>query len=90
MIRGATRHEVVIDFDPTVAETVADTHWHPTQHTEEHPDGSLTYRCTVDGLDEIVWWVLGYGPHAVVREPRELVERVTDLARATAERYGRS
>jgi hypothetical protein len=41
----------------------------------------------VDGLDEIVWWVLGYGPGATVIEPPELIERVRELAHATAERY---
>jgi predicted DNA-binding transcriptional regulator YafY len=87
MIRGGTQHHVVIDFTPTVADTVSETNWHATQHIDEHPDGSLTFTCDVDGLDEIVWWILGYGPHARVREPVELVNRVADLVREMAERY---
>jgi len=88
MIRGDQTYSVVITFDPEVAETVSDTNWHPTQEIEDHADRSITFRCEVEGLDEIVWWVLGYGPHAMVREPKELAERVTELSKTTAERYG--
>jgi predicted DNA-binding transcriptional regulator YafY len=87
MIRGDQTFNVTIDFDATVAETVADTNWHPTQQIDDHPDGSITFRCEVDGMDEIVWWVLGYGPHAHLREPRELADCVANLSRATAEHY---
>jgi len=69
------------------AQTMADTRWHPTQEIEEHPDGSSTFRCTVDGLDEIVWWVLSMGPHCVVKSPPELAQRVRDLADRTAANY---
>lgn len=87
MIRGDTTYDVAIRFDADFAETVADTNWHPTQQINDHPDGSITFHCRVDGLDEIVWWVLGYGPKAVVEQPTELAERVRKLAKATAERY---
>lgn len=87
MIRGDRLYEVAIRFEAEVAETVADTNWHPTQQIEEAADGSIVFRCEIEGLDEIVWWVLGYGPHAQVVEPAELAERVQGLAQATAERY---
>ncbi|QDU72629.1 helix-turn-helix transcriptional regulator [Mucisphaera calidilacus] len=87
MIRGETTYAVEILFDATVADAVSETTWHRTQEIEEHEDGSLTFRCTVDGLDEIVWWVLGYGPHAKVKQPDDLVERLRDLAERTAEQY---
>jgi proteasome accessory factor B len=87
MIRGGRTYPIVIDFGADVAETVGDTNWHSTQQIEDHPDGSITFRCKVDGLDEIIWWVLGYGPHARVREPKELAERVAALVEATILRY---
>jgi predicted DNA-binding transcriptional regulator YafY len=87
MIRGETTHRVAIRFAPEVSETVADTNWHPTQKIEDHPDGSITFRCEIDGLDEIVWWIMGYGPHAHVQEPAELADRIGQLAQATAGRY---
>lgn len=54
MIPGDTRYEVEIEVDPVFAENMADTHWHRTQRIEQHPDGSLLFRCTVDGLEGYV------------------------------------
>ncbi|MBI1338102.1 MAG: WYL domain-containing protein [Phycisphaera sp.] len=88
MIRGPRKYEVEIVFDREFAETIADTHWHRTQQAEFHEDGSITMRFKVDGLDEIVWWVLSMGPHCEVKKPPELVERVKELAQATVTRYG--
>jgi len=86
MIRGP-RCEVEIWFDPAFAQTISDTRWRPNQRFEEHEDGSATFHCVVDGLDEIVWWALSMGPHCVVKRPRELAERVRDLAASTAHHY---
>lgn len=80
MIRGKDSFDVVIAFDAEFAETIADTHWHATQRIDYHDDGSITFRCKVDGLDEIVWWVLSMGPHCRVKQPKELAARVRELA----------
>jgi predicted DNA-binding transcriptional regulator YafY len=87
MIRGSKRYDVELEFDKEFAETLADTHWHKTQEVQWHSDGSITFRCKVDGLDEIVWWVLSMGPHCVVRRPNELAERVEALAQEMVSRY---
>lgn len=87
MIRGEREYDVEIWFDPSFAQTMSDTLWHRTQTVETHDDGSATFRCKVAGLDEIVWWVLGMGPHCVVRAPTELRERVAGHARGTAALY---
>jgi len=87
MIRGDTRYDVELHFDREFAETLADTHWHATQQIDWHDDGSITFRCTVDGLDEIVWWVLSMGPHCEVKQPPELAARVKELAAGIVGRY---
>lgn len=87
MIPSDRSYDVVIDFDAAFAETIADTHWHDTQQIAWNEDGSMTFRCTVDGLDEIVWWVLSMGPHCTVRQPRELVEKVRQRAEAMVTMY---
>ena len=87
MIRGGRVFEVRVRFGPGFAETVEATLWHASQDSEWHDDGSATLSFRVDGLDEIVWWVLGYGPGAEVLEPAELRERVAALAADTAARY---
>lgn len=88
MIRGEVPYEVEIEFASEFADNIAETTWHRTQSTEYREDGSVLFRCTVDGLDEIVWWVLSMGPMCRVLEPAELADRVKDLAQKTAARYG--
>lgn len=87
MIRGKDSYQVEIDFDPEFAETIADTHWHATQEIIWNDDRSITFRCTVDGLDEIVWWVLSMGPHCIVKKPAELIERVRAMAGQVVANY---
>ena len=90
MIRGAQTFNVELHFDASFADTIADTHWHRTQDLEWHDDGSITFRCRVDGLDEIVWWVLSMGPHCLVKKPKQLAERVRELTAQTIARYERA
>jgi predicted DNA-binding transcriptional regulator YafY len=79
--------EVHIRFDPMVARNVAEVQWHGTQQAVLAADGTLDYRATVSGLNEISWWVLGYGDQAEVLEPPELRQLVAARARRMAERY---
>jgi len=87
MIRGDKGYDVELRFDAEFAETIADTHWHGTQEVTWHKDESITFRCRVDGLDEIVWWILSMGPHCTVRRPRELAQRVRELAEGIVQHY---
>jgi len=87
MIRGTKRYDIELHFAAKFAENISDTHWHDTQEIEWLDDGSIAFRCSVDGLDEIVWWVLSMGPNCRVVEPKELAERVKDLARRTEAQY---
>ncbi len=87
MIRGDKTYEVQLRFDKEFAETISDTHWHETQQIDWQDDGSITFRCKVDGLDEIVWWVLSMGPHCTVVEPAELAARVRELAAGITRLY---
>ncbi len=65
-------HEVVIRFESAVAKNVAEVVWHKTQSFKFLENGRLEYRATVSGLDEIAWWVLGYGDLAEVIKPAKL------------------
>lgn len=89
MIRGETTYAVELEFDADVAAGIGETRWHATQEIEPRPDGSILMRCTVDGLDEIVWWVLSMGPSCRVLRPAALAERVAELAARTAALYTR-
>ncbi|MBT4584964.1 MAG: YafY family transcriptional regulator [Phycisphaerae bacterium] len=87
MIPGPKDFEVEIKFDHPFSFTISDTQWHATQDIEWHDDESCTFRCTVSGLDEIVWWILGMGPSCKVIKPPELVDKVSSLTKEMAERY---
>ncbi|HVV71566.1 MAG TPA: WYL domain-containing protein, partial [Verrucomicrobiae bacterium] len=87
MIKGEREYRVVIRFDKEFAAAAAETRWHHTQEEAWDEDGALTLSFKVLGLEEIQWWVLGYGPHAHVLEPKNLAAKVRELARATARRY---
>jgi proteasome accessory factor B len=80
-------HRVRIRFEKLVARNVAEVRWHPTQQTAFQPDGSLDFRVTVSGLNEISWWVLGYGDQAEVLEPPKLRAIVAAHAQRMAQRY---
>jgi predicted DNA-binding transcriptional regulator YafY len=78
---------VVIRFKPLVAGNVAEVMWHKTQRTTFLPDGSLEFRATVSGLNEIAWWILGYGDQAEVLQPATLRRQVAQRALNMAAMY---
>ena len=80
-------HHVVIRFHPLVARNVSEVNWHKTQRTKLLDDGSLEFRATVSGLNEIVWWILGYGDQAEVLQPARLRQIVAQRAQNMATMY---
>ncbi len=87
LIRGSPTVEVHLRFSPLVSPNVAEVVWHRTQRLAWDEEGRLHFRATVDGLDEIIWWVLGYGPEVEVLAPPALRERVAEAARRTLALY---
>lgn len=77
---------VAIAFDREQAPYIRERQWHSTQQIEELPDGGLILRFENGALGEIKRWVLGYGAHARVLAPPELVQMVAaELQRAAAQ-----
>jgi predicted DNA-binding transcriptional regulator YafY len=79
--RGDQTYDVEIQFTPNAAELVTETTWHPTQTIQRHRDGGVTLTFQVDGLSEIVHWVLGWSGRAKVLRPAELRELVVEHLR---------
>jgi len=44
----------------------------------------------LNSLEEVEGWVLGFGEHATVIEPKELRERIRSAAKAICAKYGQS
>jgi proteasome accessory factor B len=83
---GSDSH-VVIRFKPLVAQNVAEVHLHKTQHVKFLPDGTLEFHAQVSGLNEIAWWILGYGDQAEVLKPAKLRQLIAQRAHNMAAMY---
>ncbi len=87
MVRGDGRFHVEIHFSNMVAGNVEEVMWHKTQRTRRKSDGALVFEVDVDGIDEIAWWILGYGDQAVVTEPEALRKLIASHAVQLAQYY---
>ncbi|MEK6676049.1 MAG: WYL domain-containing protein [Planctomycetota bacterium] len=90
MIRGDRCFHIKILFSKKVAAAVDEISWHKTKQTTFLDDGSLIFEADVEGLQEIICWVLSYGGNATVIEPPELREAVLQHVRALEEQYPRN
>lgn len=78
IFRGEPSYDVEIHFMKEAAVQVTETRWHQTQKVKKHRDGSATLSFRVDGLDEILWWLLPWTGFAQVIKPSELRERFVE------------
>lgn len=85
--RGDTSHQVVVRFDKEASSLVTETNWHPTQRVSRHKDGTVSLHFQVDGLEEIVHWVLGWTGRAEVVQPTELRDKVATSLRTALSKY---
>jgi len=81
--------KVTVKFDAEIAPLIKEVNWHPTQHVEELPDGSILFTVTVAGTKEIGIWVLGYGDKAEVISPESLRKEIAMVAERMYQRYKR-
>ncbi len=72
--------EVVLRFDPSVADYLREKRWHPSQIVKELEDGGVEVRLRLGSLMEIERWILGWGGAARVVAPVDLIERVRRAA----------
>jgi predicted DNA-binding transcriptional regulator YafY len=80
MVPEGKLYHVKLRFLPEVANDVAETQWHSTQTVSFEEDGSAIIEFRVDGLSEITWWILSYGDKVQVLRPRELRQKITQIA----------
>jgi predicted DNA-binding transcriptional regulator YafY len=73
-------YHVKLRFLPEVAHDVAEVQWHTTQTATFQEDGSAIVEFRVDGLNEIIWWVLSYGDQVEVLSPKVLRQRICQIA----------
>lgn len=78
---GEGHFEVVLRFNPRVADYIREKKWHESQQLKELKDGGVELRMRLSGLAEVERWVLNWGGDAVVLKPKELAESVKTAAR---------
>lgn len=78
MIREEPEVEVELHFTKRVARNVASVKWHRTQFIRKNEDGSIQFYARVAGINEILWWILGYGDQVEVITPLTLRAAVRD------------
>jgi proteasome accessory factor B len=84
---GDGDYRVVIRFTPAVADRIRERIWHATQKLRDLPGGGLEFEVRLGALPEIERWILSWGAHARVVEPKELCDRIADTVRALAREY---
>jgi len=80
MERGKDRYEVWLRFSARAAPEIREAVWHRSQRIAELPDRRLDLHLVIDGLDEILGWVLGFGDQVEVLAPPALRQRVETVA----------
>jgi predicted DNA-binding transcriptional regulator YafY len=86
--RGTDSHDVELLFEKGAADIVTETIWHHTQKARRHSNGTVTLTFTVDGLDEIVRWIVGWAGRVKVIAPEALKKKVVDQHRKAIEAHG--
>lgn len=78
---------VVVRLDPFAARLAAERVWHKSQRIKPLPGGAAQLTLEVGLAPDLENWILGWGLHAKVLEPRELCERIASIARSMALQY---
>lgn len=84
---GRGDYQVVLDFDAWAAESLRGRRWHASQTVTERPKGGLRLEMRLTSLKEVDRWVLSWGPHVTVVEPKALAVRLLDMAQDLRRRY---
>jgi predicted DNA-binding transcriptional regulator YafY len=74
-------YHVKLWFSESASGAVTETLWHSSQESVRQSDGSAIVEFRLDGLNEVKWWILGYGDQVRVLSPEELKEEIVKIAR---------
>lgn len=78
VFRGEITYSIRLEFDASSANVVVETQWHPTQKVKRLKNGAVELSFEVDGLEEILNWILSWTGKVTVRSPRELRDMLLD------------
>ncbi|NBS14188.1 MAG: WYL domain-containing transcriptional regulator [Verrucomicrobia bacterium] len=84
---GSGKHKVRIRFDAFAARLVRERDWHPSQKITELRAGEIQLEMTLGALEEIERWILSWGEHARVIEPKILADSLRQRILKTIKQY---
>ena len=79
--------EIVVRFVGSAANVIRSGVHHPREHVEPGRDGSVVYRVTVSGIEEIQRWLLGFGAEAEVIAPTSLRQQLREVGAYLSSTY---
>lgn len=88
VFRGEKSYSIELMFTKQASDLVTETVWHHTQEVRRHKNGSVTLTFQVDGLNELVRWLLGWSGKVKIVKPDELRELVTKQLQAALKMNG--
>lgn len=81
---GGEKITVKVQFDQFAAGLVRERVWHRSQELKAVKGGRLLMTMQVTRLEEVQTWVLGWGEHARVIEPKSLADEIRRIAKVVA------
>jgi predicted DNA-binding transcriptional regulator YafY len=87
--RAAPRHDVLLRFSPRVAPAIRDAPHPKDQTLTPIPSGELDLFLSVETLDDVVFWALGFGDQVEVLRPEELRVAIRKQAERVASIHAR-
>ncbi len=87
VFKGRARHRIRIHFNEFASRLVSERQWHPSQKIKQLRSGEIELTLELGSLEEIERWILSWGAHARVLEPRALIDRVRGVVREIARSY---
>lgn len=87
--KGGEDTLVKVRFTGESALEIMDTNYHPREKVIKVGDKECMYSVTVKGTDEMLRWILGFGPEAEVLSPTSLREQIEKMAQGLARLYSK-
>lgn len=87
IMTGPERSRVRLRFTPAAGTFIRERIWHPSQHLNPLPDGSVEFQVEVADAREMRPWIRSWGAEVEVIEPLELRADLIEETRQLARRY---
>ena len=86
-VHRGERTSVSVLFSGNAAKIVLSGKHHPGEQVEKFKNGTVRYKVTTRGIEEIQRWIITFGNEAEVLEPKALRERLRQLGQNLTKKY---